>query len=166
MVLVDESASPAIFLIDFGLARLFRNPATYLHIPYSTNHSLVGTLPFTPINCQRGNAQSRRDDLESLAYTIIYSARGGLPWGRIYDREAVLQKKSSITAEELCQDLPAPFFEFVTHVRSLGFDEKPDYQFLQSILSRCSEMIEPSEALTFTRIPVSAGSTRVFSDRV
>ena len=97
MVLVDESASPTIFLIDFGLAHLFRNPATYLHIPYSTNHSLVGTLPFTPINCQRGNAQSRRDDLESLAYTIIYSARGGLPWGRM-PRWAILAPVKS--AEE------------------------------------------------------------------
>jgi len=75
-----DNAVPTIFLIDFGLARLFRNPATYLHIPYTTKHSVVGTLPFTSINGQRGRAQSRRDDLESLAYTIIFLARGHLPW--------------------------------------------------------------------------------------
>ena len=69
-----------VFLIDFGLAWLFREPATYLHIPYSTEDSIIGTLPFTSINGQQGHAQSRRDDMESLAYTIIFLACGGLPW--------------------------------------------------------------------------------------
>ncbi|KAH9007539.1 kinase-like domain-containing protein, partial [Lactarius hengduanensis] len=131
----------AVFLIDFGLARLFRNPATYLHIPYSKDHSIVGTLPFTSINGQQGHAQSRRDDLESLVYTIIFSARGDLPWtatSAYSSQKAVLQKKQSVTAEELCEGLPTPFCNFVTYVRSLGFDEKPDYQYLHSILSRCS----------------------------
>jgi len=49
------------------------------------------------------------------------------------------QKKKSITAEELCEGLPAPFCKFVDYVCSLGFDEKPDYQYLHSILSQCSE---------------------------
>ncbi|KAF8483100.1 kinase-like domain-containing protein, partial [Russula emetica] len=126
-----------LFLIDFGLARLFRNPATYLHIPFTTNHSIVGTLPFASISGQQGNVQSRRDDLESLAYTIIYSALGELPWtsnSAGNDEEVVLRKKTSITVEELCEGLPAPFCKFVTYVRSLGFDKKPDYQFLHSIL--------------------------------
>lgn len=60
------------FLIDFGLARLFRNPATHLHIPHSTDHPIIGTLPFTSINGQQGHAQSRRNDLESFVYTIIF----------------------------------------------------------------------------------------------
>jgi hypothetical protein len=135
----DETA----FLVDLGLAELFRNPATYKHIPYSTDQSFVGTLPFTSINGQQGHTQSRRDDLESLAYTIIYSARGSLPWSSLSsqgDREAVLQKKLSITVENLCKGLPAPFFEFIRHVRSLGFREKPDYEYLQSIISQCSQL--------------------------
>jgi len=132
---------PTIFLIDFGLAQLFRNPATYLHIPFTTNHPVIGTLPFASINGQQGNAQSRRDDLESLVYTIIYSALGDLPWNSNVignDGKAILHKKTSITAKELCDGLPAPFCKFVTHVRSLDFDKKPDYEYLQSILSQCS----------------------------
>lgn len=58
-----------VFLIDFGLAQLFRNPATYLHVPLSTDSPDIGTLPFLSVNSQRGSTQSRRDDLESLAYT-------------------------------------------------------------------------------------------------
>ena len=157
MIRVDN-LHPTVFLIDFGLASLYRNPATCLHIPSTTNHSAVGTLMFTSINSQQGNSQSRRDDLESLAYTIIYSALGGLPWtsGSVRNNKAILRKKISITAEELCQGLPAPFSKFVTHVRSLGFDEKPDYQYLHSILLQCSE--------TVTEQPINNASMYTFSD--
>ncbi|KAH9973393.1 kinase-like domain-containing protein, partial [Russula vinacea] len=74
----DDSLS--VFLIDFGVAQLFREPATYLHNPYSTNHPIIGTLPFMSINSQQGHACSHHDDLESLVYTIIYLAHGKLPW--------------------------------------------------------------------------------------
>ena len=132
-------ADGAAFLINFGLAQLFRDPGTHIHIPYSTNCSIVGTLPFTSINGQQGHAQSHRDDLESLAYTIIFSARGDLPWACLSDCEAILQKKLSTTEEELCVGLPTPFHEFISHVRALGFSQKPDYQYLHSILLQCSQ---------------------------
>jgi hypothetical protein len=138
MIRVDN-VPPSIFLIDFGLAQLFRDSATYLHWPYVKDHPIIGTLPFTSINGQQGYTQSCRDDLESLAYTIIFTARGDLPWTTVSASKDILQKKKSITAEELCEGLPAPFCKFVDYVRSLGFDEKPDYQYLHSILSQCSE---------------------------
>ncbi|KAI9450701.1 kinase-like domain-containing protein [Lactarius psammicola] len=163
--------NPTIFLIDFGLARLFRNPATYLHIPYSTDQPVVGTLPFTSINGQRGHAQSRRDNLESLTYTIICLARGDLPWTSISassDQEAVLQKKLSTTVEELCEGLPVPFSKFVHYVRSLGFDEKPDYQYLHSVLLQCSqtETVRTDKTLLSVRPSVDDRHTPIFSDRV
>jgi len=73
-----DNVNPTIFLIDFGLAQQFCSPATYLHTLFTTKHSVVGTLPFTSVNGQKGFAQSHRDDLESLAYTIIFLARGNL----------------------------------------------------------------------------------------
>jgi serine/threonine protein kinase len=171
MIRVDD-LHPTLFLIDFGLARLFRNPATYLHTPFTTNHSIVGTLPFTSINGQQGYAQSRRDDLESLVYTIIYSALGDLPWtsnSASNDEKAILRKKSSITAEELCESLPAPFCKFVTYVRSLGFDQKPDYQYLHSILLQCSEAetIQPIKASPLYSCPqVSVDREPILTGRV
>ncbi|KAH9015681.1 hypothetical protein EDB84DRAFT_1277226, partial [Lactarius hengduanensis] len=116
--------------------------------------------------------QSHRYDLESLVYTIIFSACGDLPWtttSACSDQKAVLQKKKSVTAEELCEGLPTPFFNFVTYVHSLGFDEKPDYQYLHSILSRClaAEADHPGEALPFPTLSiVSPGHEPVSSDRV
>lgn len=138
----DDNAAPAIFLINLGLVRQFRNPATYIHIQYTSKHPIVGTLEFMSVNGQQGHTQSRRDDLESLAYTIIFAARGHLPWIAASirkDHKAVLQKKMSITAEELCEGLPTLFSEFIIHVRSLDFDEKPDYKHLHTILKQCSE---------------------------
>ncbi len=137
-----DDLNPTLFLIDFGLAQLFRNPATYLHTSFTMNHSVIGTLPFTSINSQQGYTQSRRDDLESLAYTIIYSALGDLPWSSNSagnHKKAILRKKTSIMVEELCEGLPTPFCKFITYVHSLGFDQKPDYQYLYSILLQCSE---------------------------
>ena len=96
------------------------------------------------INSQQGYARSRRDDLESLVYTIIYLARGKLPWASRVDK-TVLRKKSSITVEELCKGLPAPFCELVNRVRSLGFDEMPDYQYLHSVLLECSEQVKTNQ---------------------
>ena len=143
---------PTVFLIDFGLAWQFRNPTTYLHIHFTTNHLIVGTLTFTSINGQQGYAQSHRDDLESLTYTIIYLVRGDLPWAYLStlgDHKAVLRKKMQITVEELCEGLPTPFYKFLIHIHSLGFNKKPDYQHLHSILSQCSgtEIDQPSKEL-------------------
>ena len=88
-----DNLPPTVFLIDFGLVRQFRNPATYLHTPFSMNQSIIGTLPFMSINGQQGHTQSRHDDLESLIYTIVYAACGDLPWTRssvCSNHEAVL----------------------------------------------------------------------------
>jgi hypothetical protein len=171
MIRVDD-LHPTLFLIDFGLAQLFRNPATYLHIPFTMNRSIIGTLPFASVNGQQGYAQSRRDDLESLAYTMIYLALGDLPWTSNTagnNEEAILRKKTSITVEELCEGLPAPFCKFVTYVRSLGFNQKPDYQYLHSILLQCSETEtkQPIKAPPLYLCPqVSVDPEPIFAGRV
>ena len=137
-----DNLPPTVFLINFSLARQFHNPATYLHTPFSMNQSIIGTLPFMSINGQQGHTQSHCDDLKSLIYTIIYTARGDLPWTRssvCSNYEAVLQMKLSIIVEELCKGLPTSFCNFISHVYSLDFDRKPDYQYLHSILSQVSE---------------------------
>src|SRR6266851_341775 len=106
------------------------------------------------INGQQGHMQSCCDDLKSLIYTIVYAACGDLPWIRssiCSNHEAVLQMKLSIMVEELCEGLPAFFCNFVSHVHSLNFDRKPDYQYLHSILSQVSksktEIDQPSNVL-------------------
>ena len=122
-----------IFIIDYGLAKRYRDPISHKHIAYSTGKSLTGTARYASINALAGNEQSRRDDLEGLAYVLIYLAKGNLPWIGIdandrkekYDK--ILQLKKNTSPEKLCKDLPQQFADFLTDVKSLDFEDEPDY---------------------------------------
>ena len=134
-----------LFLIDFGLAKCFRDPVNGSHIPYKSNKHFTGTPRYASITNHEGIEQSRRDDLEGLAYVLIYFAKGSLPWQGAPEqsKEAeggkyaeVLNRKKAEPVASLCAELPAEFAELVTHTRALKFDEVPDYTYLRDLLRK------------------------------
>lgn len=125
--------SRQIFVIDFGLSKRYKDPKTHQHIKYASNKSLTGTARYASINALKGYEQSRRDDLEALGYCFIYFMKNKLPWMGIeaktrkekYDK--ILDVKSSVSIEELCEGLPEEFAQYLTLVRDLRFNDDPDY---------------------------------------
>mmetsp|Transcript_22268 Transcript_22268/g.24763 ORF Transcript_22268/g.24763 Transcript_22268/m.24763 type:complete len:115 (-) Transcript_22268:355-699(-) len=78
--LIGNKNAALVYMIDFGLAKRFRNPKTGQHIPWKEGKNLTGTARYASLNTHLGYEQSRRDDLEGLAYVMLYFIRGKLPW--------------------------------------------------------------------------------------
>lgn len=69
-----------LYIIDFGLAKRFIDPKTGEHIPYRDGKSLTGTARYASLNTHIGQEQARRDDIESIAFVMVYLLKGELPW--------------------------------------------------------------------------------------
>ncbi|CEG38623.1 ck1 ck1 ck1-d protein kinase [Plasmopara halstedii] len=128
-----------VHIIDFGLAKKYRDPRTHQHIPYRENKNLTGTARYASINTHVGIEQSRRDDLESLGYVYMYFIRGSLPWQGLKANtkkqkyEKIMEKKMNTPIEVLCKGYPAEFRAYFEYCRALRFDDKPDYAYLKRL---------------------------------
>ncbi|KAL0129475.1 hypothetical protein PUN28_001628 [Cardiocondyla obscurior] len=128
-----------LFLIDFGLAKKYRDSRTRLHIIYREDKNLTGTARYASINAHLGIEQSRRDDMESLGYVLMYFNRGSLPWQGLkaatkkQKYEKISEKKMSTPVEVLCKGFPAEFAMYLNYTRGLRFEESPDYMYLRQL---------------------------------
>ncbi|CAL9733031.1 casein kinase I homolog 2 [Monosporozyma unispora] len=141
--LVGRLGSPdanKIHLIDFGMAKQYRDPKTKQHIPYREKKSLSGTARYMSINTHLGREQSRRDDMEALGHVFFYFLRGQLPWQGLkapnnkQKYEKIGEKKRSTNVYDLAQGLPIQFGRYLEIVRNLAFDETPDYEGYRQLL--------------------------------
>lgn len=133
--------SNTIYIIDFGLARRFKDKKTGAHTPYRENRQMIGTVRYASINTQIGIEQSRRDDVEAVGYVLVYLTLGRLPWQRAGKEKGkghlakVLEKKLITPPEILCKKLPKQFSFIFQYIRKLKFEERPDYNMMKCLLA-------------------------------
>ncbi|MCO5608231.1 hypothetical protein L7F22_062437 [Adiantum nelumboides] len=137
-----------LFLVDLGLASKWRDTSTGRHIDYDEKPDVFrGTVRYASVHAHLGRTGSRRDDLESLAYTLVFLLRGRLPWQGFQGENKgfqVCKKKMATSSEALCCLCPAPFRLFLDTVVNMKFDEEPDYARLISIFDA---VINPDPAI-------------------
>ena len=127
-----------LFLLDFGLAKKYRSSKTLEQYPYIKKKKLTGTARYASIHALEEMEQSRRDDLESVGYVLMYFLRGNLPWQglKIKSKEdrykKILDKKKETTSEQLCKNYPDEFREYLEYSRNLEYTEEPKYEKLKN----------------------------------
>ncbi|KAF7038011.1 hypothetical protein CFC21_048256 [Triticum aestivum] len=145
--LLGQPGSPdekKLFLIDLGLASRWKETSSGQHVDYDQRPDIFrGTIRYASVHAHLGRTGSRRDDLESLAYTLIFLLRGRLPW-QGYQGEnksfLVCKKKMSISPDLMCCYCAPPFKLFLETVTNMKFDEEPNYP---KLISLFDELIEP-----------------------
>lgn len=151
-----------IYCTNFSLAKKFRDlDAGINHIPMTSKKRKLHISPlFSSINCMMGSGQSRKDDIESLGYMMIYFVKGGLPWENLNQHDLILQKKQNISMERLADGLPKGIKIFMKNIKSLTFESRPEYDYLRLLL------LDTLSALENNNCPPDWASMIVDRDKV
>ncbi len=131
-----------LYIIDFGLAKVYRHNRE--HVSKRGGRMLLGTARFVSINTHNGISPSRRDDIESIGYVMIYLLLGELPWQGIscdteQEKHLIGELKKKINLWDLSREkgIPEEIIFFIEHARMLDYSEEPDYSFLSNLLLKC-----------------------------
>ena len=129
-----------VYLVDFGLSTFYRSEGK--HRQFKTKCRFKGSVIFSSINTHLGFRHSRRDDLESLSYSLLYLIKGNLPWhvdekiNSLRNIKLILNQKLNIKRDYLFRDIPAEFESFFKYTRKLLYDQTPNYSYLKSLLQK------------------------------
>lgn len=137
------SRADQIFIMDFGLSKKYI--LNDKHIKYRTGRSLIGTARYASLNMHKGFEPSRRDDLESVGYMLVYFLKGELPWQGIKKAKNVnhIEKIGEIKTQtplyRLCEGIHDNFKEYINYCRSLSFDGDPDYEYIYGLFDKIAK---------------------------
>jgi serine/threonine protein kinase len=138
-VMGSKEHNDRLYLLDFGLAKKYRSSRTLIQYPYVKKKKLTGTARYASIHALEAYEQSRRDDLESVGYVLMYFLRGNLPWQGLKVRskedryKKILEKKKDTSSEDLCKNFPHEFYKYVDYTKNLDYTENPDYDMLKQL---------------------------------
>ena len=146
-----------IYIVDFGLCKKYRSSKTGRHILPKTTGKFNGTLIYASPNVVKGKESSRRDDLISLGYMLIYLFKRKLPWETSFkdlDKSKyfeLIYLKETDGCNELFKNIPKEFTEYIKYTRNLKFEENPDYSYLRSLFNKVLFVLDSDyKKLTFS----------------
>ena len=130
-----------IYMTHFNSAKSYidKNTLEHIKIKYKASNKFTGNYIFASVNALRGLELSRRDDLESFGYILIYFLKGSLPWEHTKSLNIseqirkIYQIKKNYNLSILCDGIPEEFKLFLNYVKSLSFQEEPDYNYCFSL---------------------------------
>lgn len=139
--LIGRKDPNIIYLIDFGISKKYRSSKTGKHIKFSCSDTISGSLRYMSINASKGYAQSRRDDLESLGYMLVFLIKMDLPWLCVEKLKLKKEEKNArmlcmkidILPENMCSGIPKEFCEYIKYCRKLSFEQAPNYNYLRHL---------------------------------
>jgi serine/threonine protein kinase len=148
-----NKTSNKLYIIDFGLAKKYIDNSN-IHINMLENRGLVGTANYVSINVHNGITPSRRDDLESVFYVLLYFLNGELPWKiKSSDKQKfeLIQrgKMNLINNIFFLDNVPKELITYFLYCRNLKFDETPNYNYLKEILMNLYKNINKTNEITY-----------------
>ncbi|OWZ24142.1 Casein kinase I [Phytophthora megakarya] len=132
--MLDTGKENKVYCVDFGISDRYVT-ATGKHKDYKEG-TVVGTPTFLSLNCHNGATSSRRDDIESLLYVLIYLMRGDLPWQQASSDSEGAKIKTAISVDQLCTSLPQEWAAMLKKIRACDFEDRPDYDFFMQQFSK------------------------------
>ena len=120
--------SHIVYILDFGLSKKYWSSTHKRHIPFIKGKGLTGTARYVSLNTHYGIDQSRRDDIEGIAYNLIYFAKGKLPWQGVKTKnkkekhKKIMECKEQYKEDKLCEGLPEEFPTLLKYARKLDFE--------------------------------------------
>ena len=124
----NESNEDELFLIDFGMSRTYMDDKTNAHrCNKMRTTGIIGTPRYVSINVHDGCEPTRRDDLISMMYVLVYLVKGRLPWKAAASPELVAQMKKTILPEDLFFEMPPSYLDIFKYLCTMSYDEAPNY---------------------------------------
>ena len=140
--LIGRKESNIIYVVDFGLCKKYRSSKTGRHITQKITGKFNGTFAYSSPNVVKGKESSRRDDLISLGYMIIYLLKRNLPWTSNCTNlnkgnyQQLIYLKETNGCNKLFEKIPKEFEEYINYTRNLKFEENPNYLYLHSLFNK------------------------------